>query len=251
MKFHTLTAALLAAALITQPFAASASADIPVITPPCETTLYYSAGTVYVRLDESLSHGSAEIHRLLPEGDFLYYQYAWNTVDKALLVFPLIEGEYYLTLTLPADGSSGTEHATVPFSIADPDMDPAQSFDTSLLEMTIVCDAAAEDAVEASEEVLQDRVLTGDIAVTLARQPFALGDIGADGEINAVDAASILVESAVLGSGGETAFCDFQLLQADVNGDGSMNAEDAAVILTYAAECASGNFAGSLIEFQS
>ena len=89
------------------------------------------------------------------------------------------------------------------------------------------------------------------IYAELARQPFALGDIGADGAINAVDAASILVESAVLGSGGGTIFSDFELMQADVNLDGTMNAEDAAIILSYAAECASGNFSGSLIAFQS
>lgn len=252
MNKQAITAALLAASLMILPCTASASGGIPTITPPCETTLYYSSGTLYVQLNESVSHGSVTLHRSQPEGDFLYYQYTWGAVDETCLAFPLIEGDYYLTLTCPSDGQDGTESVTVPFSIADPDMDPDQSFDATALTLFLTCNPeAAEDSIASYDAVLNERILAGEIYAELARQPFALGDIGADGAINAVDAASILVESAVLGSGGGTIFSDFELMQADVNLDGTMNAEDAAVILSYAAECASGNFSGSLIAFQS
>lgn len=77
---------------------------------------------------------------------------------------------------------------------------------------------------------------------------YLLGDLDEDGQVNAVDAAMILVAAASVGSGGESGLTETQELAADVNGDGECNAMDAAEVLRYAAAVGSG-YTGTLEEF--
>ncbi len=77
---------------------------------------------------------------------------------------------------------------------------------------------------------------------------YLLGDLDEDGQVNAVDAAMILVAAASVGSGGESGLTETQELAADVNGDGECNAVDAAEVLRYAAAVGSG-YTGSFDDF--
>ncbi len=76
----------------------------------------------------------------------------------------------------------------------------------------------------------------------------ALGDVNEDGDVDAADAANILVAAAAVGAGKDSGFTEQQKKAADVNGSGGFDSQDAANILQYAAAAGSG-FKGSLEEF--
>lgn len=67
-----------------------------------------------------------------------------------------------------------------------------------------------------------------------------IGDVDADGAINSVDAASVLVSAASVGSGSGSTLDADALKSADINADGLVDAVDAASILVYAARVGSG-----------
>lgn len=75
------------------------------------------------------------------------------------------------------------------------------------------------------------------------------GSINDEPEINASDAAAILVVSAKIGGGSDSGQTAVQREAADVNGDGSVNATDAAIILQYAAAAGAGQKDISLADF--
>lgn len=60
-----------------------------------------------------------------------------------------------------------------------------------------------------------------------------LGDVNRDGEINAVDASSVLAYYAMTSTNQDGGFDKDQILAADVNHDGNINAIDASNILAY------------------
>ena len=62
------------------------------------------------------------------------------------------------------------------------------------------------------------------------------GDPNSDGEVNAADAAEMLVSAAQIGTGAEIAVTS----AADVNADGTVDASDAAAVLSYAAAKGTG-----------
>ena len=63
-----------------------------------------------------------------------------------------------------------------------------------------------------------------------------VGDSNTDGEVDAADAAEMLVSAAQIGTGVDVAVTS----AADVNADGLLNAEDAAAVLSYAAAKGTG-----------
>ncbi len=67
-----------------------------------------------------------------------------------------------------------------------------------------------------------------------------LGDMNADGSVNAADAAEILTASALAGTGAGT-LSEAKKARADVNADGTYDASDAALVLQYAAVVGTGN----------
>ncbi len=68
------------------------------------------------------------------------------------------------------------------------------------------------------------------------------GDADNDGEVNAADAAEVLVYAAAVGTGAEPELPDENwLLRADYNADGEVNAYDASEILVYAAKQGTGS----------
>ncbi len=79
---------------------------------------------------------------------------------------------------------------------------------------------------------------------------YLLGDLDEDGQVDAVDAATILIAAAAVGSGYESGLTEIQELAADVNGDGAFDATDAAEILIYAAAVGVG-YEGTLEEFMN
>ena len=62
-----------------------------------------------------------------------------------------------------------------------------------------------------------------------------MGDVVGDIEVNAKDAAAVLVHAAEIGAGNGGSLTPEQIKKADVDGNGSVNAMDAAQILVYAA----------------
>lgn len=90
--------------------------------------------------------------------------------------------------------------------------------------------------------LMPDPIVTGHLCIAEATAkaagipiPAQLGDVNNDDEINATDAAKVLIHAASVGGGGNGTLTEAQLKTADVNGDGSVNASDAAKILIYAA----------------
>lgn len=75
---------------------------------------------------------------------------------------------------------------------------------------------------------------------TVAVKEPSLGDLDGDAQVNAKDAADILIDAAYVGASGEHYLPADVVDFADVNKNGSVDAEDASFVLTYAAE-AGGN----------
>ena len=62
---------------------------------------------------------------------------------------------------------------------------------------------------------------------------YPLGDVNNDGQINAVDASSVLSYYAMISTNKDGGYTEEQKLAADVNHDGLINAVDASCILSY------------------
>lgn len=77
---------------------------------------------------------------------------------------------------------------------------------------------------------------------------YSLGDVDKDGNINAVDASSVLSYYALVSTNKEGGFDDNQKLAADVNKDGTVNAIDASCILSYYAYISTNKEAKITIE---
>lgn len=75
---------------------------------------------------------------------------------------------------------------------------------------------------------------------TLASDSLTIGDVDFNGYVNALDAADVLAEAALLGTGEGGAFTDEQLCCADVNNDNLVDATDASVILAYSSYAGAG-----------
>ena len=71
-------------------------------------------------------------------------------------------------------------------------------------------------------------------------QNFALGDVNADGIIDAEDATAILIYSAEFGAGEVVQRSTDWLNRANYNQDGEIDAEDATEILIYSANEGAG-----------
>ena len=67
----------------------------------------------------------------------------------------------------------------------------------------------------------------------LAKYGYDLGDVNNDGQINSVDASSILAYYAKISTNQDGGYSDVQKAAADVNNDGSVNSVDASKILAY------------------
>ncbi len=68
----------------------------------------------------------------------------------------------------------------------------------------------------------------------------SLGDVNLDGNVDAADAAAILIAAAAVGSGAESGLDAEQEALADLNADGAFDASDAALVLQYAAYAGAG-----------
>lgn len=94
---------------------------------------------------------------------------------------------------------------------------------------------------------LSSMVVSGCFMIAMAVSGMAaqasdlmIGDVDANGLIDASDAAAILTESAALGSTGGSTLTSDQVTCADVNTDNTINAVDATLIMTYASYLGSG-----------
>ena len=75
------------------------------------------------------------------------------------------------------------------------------------------------------------------------------GDVDGSGTVNASDAARVLIASASIGAGNQSALSEAQRWSADVNRDGNINASDAALILMYSADRGAGNNVANLVDY--
>lgn len=80
----------------------------------------------------------------------------------------------------------------------------------------------------------------GSIPSVFAVSSVLLGDVNNDTEINAFDAAEILIEAAHIGTGETGTFSETQSLAADVNTDTAVDSVDAAIVLSYASYVGAG-----------
>ena len=76
-----------------------------------------------------------------------------------------------------------------------------------------------------------------------------LGDVNDSKDVNASDAARVLIAAATIGAGGSSPLTTTQTVAADVNGDRTVNASDAAVILVYAAAVGAGQTGVRITDF--
>lgn len=83
-------------------------------------------------------------------------------------------------------------------------------------------------------------VYASSIGVQTAYLSADLGDLNADKNVDASDAAQILLAAARMGTGSESGLTEAQLAAADVNADGAADASDASLVLLYAAYTGSG-----------
>ena len=107
-----------------------------------------------------------------------------------------------------------------------------------------------EETTDACTSETTSESTTTESTVVTPTVPTAVGDVDADGHVNAVDAAMILVAAAAVGAGNECDLSEAQTAVADVNEDGFFDSADAAYILQFAAEAGSG-YTGSFEEFLS
>ncbi len=250
MLTKRLVPVLLAVGMLTALPAAAEETEEIAIYPTCQTTLFYSSGTLQIHLDSSFSYSTVSVYRSLQEGQFLYYQYAAELAQPSCLYFPLIEGDYIVLLTVPTDDAAGQQTFSFSCTMRDPDMDETLSFDSSCHEIYLSCDPEARADVTASwSDGVQDRVYMTATEFTMAGRGFTLGDVNHDDTVDAADAAILLADAARMGSGGASTFSAIRLREADVSLDGSHNAVDAAYILSYSASFASGVFTGTMEEY--
>lgn len=76
-------------------------------------------------------------------------------------------------------------------------------------------------------------VTTTSVTTTVPTVTYTLGDVNNDGQINSVDASSVLLYYALISTNKEGGYDDKQKAAADVNHDGMINSVDASRILSY------------------
>lgn len=86
------------------------------------------------------------------------------------------------------------------------------------------------------------------LSAEVQENTLAMGDLNDDTNIDASDAAMILVAAAAVGAGEDSGLFSAQEAAADVDSDGTFNAIDAAYILQYAAAAGAG-YTGSFADF--
>lgn len=249
MRIAAAAVALLLAAGSVLPVSAADTEES--VTPECQKTLYYSVGTLNVHFDRNFNGANISVYRTQEEGEFPYYSYDVRLMDFTLMSCELIEGEYQLEVTVPS--ASGTEYISFPpfsFTIKDPDMDKAQSFDATVVEYYLSSDpAAAENVSEQNASVLENRIIREECHFTAAGLQYLAGDMNKDGSVNASDAACILIASAAIGAGTDSGLSAMETVEGDLTGDGILNASDSAVLLQYSADHATNSFTGDALSY--
>ena len=248
MKHRIIAAFGLSFIMMTGALHVCAEEETIALTPPEQMPA--AVGTVSVWMDSSMNGMSFELHRVQEEGEFVYYSYKPQLLRELTVTCPVWEGDYILLVTSLSDESNELLENRYEFSIADPENDPKQSFDES--EVSFLFDVeptAPESGMYPTDLGNVDRVLKTQYLQVFARSEFELGDLNADGEANAADAADLLIAAASLGAGNDPGLTSLQMAEADLNGDGLYNSSDASELLRYAAEKAAGNFDGSVLDF--
>ena len=83
-------------------------------------------------------------------------------------------------------------------------------------------------------------LVTASVMMSVFSFAASLGEVNGDSEINAKDAAEVLVHAASVGAGNGGILSEEAFTAADVNADGQVNSKDAAEILVYSAEKGAG-----------
>ena len=132
------------------------------------------------------------------------------------------------------------------------------TYSSSNPEIAVVSSSGMVTALKTGEAVIS--VINQEYDVTqitltvisdISESKAELGNLTQDEEVDASDAAMILVAAAKQGSGQDSGLTEAQRTAADVNHDGKIDASDAAYILQYAAAAGAGVFSGKLSEYMS
>jgi len=93
-----------------------------------------------------------------------------------------------------------------------------------------------EDKISLVLNSSQEGMLDTKYIIHLSEPETLPGDVNGDSEVNASDAAEILVYAALAGTGTDAEYPERWISLADFNQDGEINAADASEILVYAVE---------------
>ncbi|MDO4862674.1 MAG: dockerin type I domain-containing protein [Ruminococcus sp.] len=107
---------------------------------------------------------------------------------------------------------------------------------TSAMESSSESDTTTSYESETTASTTQTAATSTSTPVTttdVTDTDYDLGDVNADGKVDAKDASMVLVEYAKMSTGGEGDFTEKQKLAANVNFDSKIDAKDASFILAY------------------
>ncbi|MBQ9110457.1 MAG: hypothetical protein IJY06_03715 [Oscillospiraceae bacterium] len=236
------------------------------------TTLGLDAGTYYIRIQDDDYYAHTQYVLTAATVDDLWETESNGSLSEAddLAVNTPINGKIhaskchdYFKLTLPKGGVIDVNFAIEPYAQNDDEY-----WQLSLMnENGDVLQTKAVDGVNALVTLGEYEVEAGTyyisvvndsshwwgtkytVTANFTEDASVPGDVNEDGNVDAADAAQILVAAAKIGTGAESGLTEAQELTANVNGDAAIDATDAAAILAYAAAIGSGNEDAKLEDF--
>lgn len=117
----------------------------------------------------------------------------------------------------------------------------AESTSTTAKSVTTTAESTTSGETTNSTTTASTTTESATTTTEISTQPVVeFGDPTGDGKIDAKDASFVLVEYAILSTGGESELTEEQKNAADVNKDGKTDSKDASAILTYYAYISTG-----------
>lgn len=215
--------------------------------------IYYDVEALkLVKVDENPDFWSDS--KMTPGGDLLAqpYRMIWYdglaktdfTEDGVLasLSFEILkEGTHQIKIALPEGGALNSKFESVTLTAGNGTI--GTSVDTAVT-TTIPSETTTISEIMTTETTTTETMTTETTPAATTTIPTEtkteLGDLNGDGEVNAVDAADLLIAAALIGAGESSGLTDEQKIAADVDGNEELNAVDASIILQYAAACGAG-----------
>ena len=173
---------------------------------------------------------------MIEEGQLVFYAYSEDTILSKCCLFTI-------DFIIPENADKGELY---PFGISY--VDDGIAYDTFIsserndaekLQMTYVFTKGIYNGYikMLGEKKTTSTTTTVTTTTTSAKDiiplDYNLGDVNNDGQVNAVDASSVLAHYAKISTNKESEYTEEQKFSADVDHDGLINAVDASLILAY------------------